>query len=77
MPYLMSDGNTKPLILAKIQIFFENLRNTFQQVLSSPQPTHGVEFQAVLVIDGKEVNPCLEILALADMACLEISSDHR
>ena len=39
------------------------IRNTFESVLSSSQPIHGVEIQAALLIDGKEVNPWLEISA--------------
>jgi len=39
------------------------IRNTFENVLSSWQATRGVEVQAEFLVDGKQVNPWLEISA--------------
>ena len=39
------------------------VRNTFEDVLSSFKAIHGVEIQASLLIDGKEIKPWLELSA--------------
>ncbi len=39
------------------------IRNTFEDVLSSLQAVHDIEFQAALMSDGNQINPWLEITA--------------